>query len=79
MDLGYNFNSIDFKDYHYCINDCRCFHNYIFQIEESELIKELKTKNSLELKELSVAKHFLIGLYDYQVEVVAYDLKVERM
>ena len=83
MDLGYNFNSNDFNKYYYVDeNHVRRFRNHVLEIEDSEWIKALKLKaasNSDVFEGLNEARHFLIKFYDYEVEIIAHCVKVEKV
>lgn len=78
IDLGYNYNSKDFKKYYYeDRNGIRHFKKYILEIEESEWINDLKKTH--ELEELKEARHYLVTFYDYALEVIACGINSERV
>jgi len=61
----------------FCFRDGR-YHRHILQIENSDLINELK-ENGTSLPFLNDAKHFVLPMQEIIIEIVAAELKVERV
>ena len=66
-------------DYHndYCFRDGR-YHRHILLIENSDFLNTLREKTS-ENNFLEKAKHFVLPLQDNIIELIAYDLNVEKV
>jgi hypothetical protein len=65
-------------DYHndYCFRDGR-YHRHILLMENSDFLNVLKEKAS-EPNFLEKAKHFVLPLQENIIEIIAYDVKVEK-
>ena len=66
-------------DYHsdYCFRDGR-YHRHILLVENSDFLSTLSEKAS-ENSFLKKAKHFVLPLQDNIIELIAYDLIVEKV
>ena len=58
-----------------------CFQSYIMEVLDSNWIKELKddtnmSNNNMQIKKI---KHFLMVTYDYIIEILAMNLKLEKL
>lgn len=82
--IGYNYsNNGDFSNCYYYDEEAHdvIFHNHILEVQDSKWIESLKCNEGIGncdgdiLKEL---KHFIIPLEDYELEVLARELKVEE-
>lgn len=82
VDIGYNFNSKDFKMYYYKDSEGTMrFHNYIFEIDNSNWINALKkevSKNMNIFYDLDKSKHYLVVFYDYELEIIANRIELEK-
>jgi len=64
----------------------RIFRKFIFEVEDSKWIKELKTKEPESAlpkhkyaSDVGKARHFLLLCYDYIVEIIAWDLELVQV
>lgn len=83
IDIGYNYNSETFNDYYYEDDvGVRKFRNYIFEIDKSDWINEIKNKVYRDtdlFNELERAKHYLVIFYDFALEIIAKTLEVKKI